>query len=785
LPLLIAGLVLLSGAPAGAQDTAGVGAMQGRVVNGAGAPASDVAVCVASAGRCEVTDAAGRFRIGELRPDRYVIEVTAPGHPPIVSERIEVRAGLDAEVEVTLPAIEQLEKTVTVTAPAFAAPEEVKTSSFLVRGTDIDGAAGALQDVSRFVQALPGVVIGDDDFRNDIIVRGGSPLENLFVVDNVEIPNINSFANFASAGGTVSLVDSALVQDVTFLTGGYPAPFVNRTSSVLQIAQREGDRTRTGGRATVGFAGAGAVLEGPLGSARRGSWIVSARRSFLDLFTDDVGFGGVPVTYTLNGKALYDVSPRDRVWMVNVTGNDRVRLGATGEIEDPDEELNNVDIRYSGWRSATGVNWQRLFGSRGVGLLGVSHSVAQLTSQVKDLIRNGIPPADAPVDDVIANGAVVFTDDSRESETTVKYDFTAYVPFLDKIQAGGTVKLFHVQYDASQPFGYNSPYSVEPDINPFDLDQDYTTSQFGAYVQGTENLTSRLNLTWGLRVDRYSYLGQTRLSPRAGMSYRLADAWSWRASYGRYYQQPFSLFLSAFPENRSLVPFSADHYVTGLTWTPGDASRVTLEAYYKDYRDYPVAAQFPSVSLANVGDTFNVQDVLFPLVSEGRGRSTGIELFAERRFTDRWYGQANVAASRTRHAGRDGLLRPGSFDYPVVLNALGGYKLSPRWTASSRISWLAGRPYTPFDAVLSSEAGRGIYDLSRVNADRAAAYFRFDVRLDRTFTVGGRPVTVFAGVQNLTNRRNFAGYQWSRRTNRLVFQEQLGVFPVLGLDWRF
>jgi hypothetical protein len=212
---------------------------------------------------------------------------------------------------------------------------------------------------------------------------------------------------------------------------------------------------------------------------------------------------------------------------------------------------------------------------------------------------------------------------------------------------------------------------------------------------------------------------------------------------------------------------------------------VTIEAYRKEYRDYPVADQFPSLSLANVGDTFNVQDVLFPLVSEGRGRSTGVELFAERKFTARWSGQANVAVSRTRHAGRDGVLRPGTFDYPVVVNAVGLYRLSPKWTVSSRLAWLAGRPYTPFDPGLSGAAGRGIYDLARVNGERASAYFRWDVRLDRRFTVGGRPVTLFAGVQNLTNRRNFASYEWSRRTNELAFREQLGLFPSLGLDWRF
>ena len=246
----------------------------------------------------------------------------------------------------------------TVTAPAYRAPEEVKNSGYLVTPREVLKNAGALQDVSRYVQSLPGVAIGTNDFRNDIIVRGGSPLENLFIVDNIEIPNINSFANFASAGGTVSILDAQLLEDVTFLTGGYPAPYINRTSSVLQVTQREGSRDGFRGWTTLGFAGAGAIVEGPVDGGK-GSWIVSARRSFLDLFTEDIGVGGVPVLYTLNGKVVYDLTPRDRLWVVNLTGVDNIRLGYREGQEESDGELSTLDIRYDGWRSATGFNWQR------------------------------------------------------------------------------------------------------------------------------------------------------------------------------------------------------------------------------------------------------------------------------------------------------------------------------------------------------------------------------------------------------------------------------------------
>lgn len=781
---LVLALVCAAAPPAGAQDTAGAGTVRGSAADQAGRPSPHVAVCIASTGQCAVTDLEGRFAIPGVRAGTYQLEITAPDQPPFLSQPVEVRAGLEAAIEIALPEAGTLQKSVTVTAPAFAFPEEIKTSGFLVSAREILASAGALQDVSRYVQTLPGAVIGTDDFRNDLIVRGGSPLENLYIVDNVEIPNINTFATFASAGGTVSTLDAALIQDVTFLSGGYSAAYGNRTSSVLQITQREGSRARPAGRATVGFAGAGVVAEGPLGGGR-GSWIVSARRSFLDLVTDDVGIGGVPVLYTFNGKVVYDASPRDRVWLVNVSGIDNVRLGLT-EDSDPSEELSNLDVRYDGQRSATGINWQRLLGSAGVGLLGLTYSHAGVNQQVKDLLRQGVPAGDTPIEEQIQAGDVVFRERSTESETTIKYDLTLPLPMLGKVQGGASLKRVGARYDAASPFGTDGPYFPVPEVNPFVLDTRLSTWQLGAYVQATRALTSRLGATAGGRFERYAFLGANRVSPRGAVDLVLTKSLSVRASYGRYAQQPFLLFLAAYPDNRALRPFRAHHYVAGVVYAPDASTRVTAEFFRKDYRDYPVSSQIPSLSLANIGDTFATRDILFPMVSAGRGRAEGVELFAERKAgPGRWSGQANLAVSRARHAGSDGVLRAGSFDYPVAANVGGTLRISPRWDLSLRVTYLGGRPFTPFDDELSRAQRRAVYDVTRVNAERAPDYFRADLRIDRRLRIAGREVSLFAGVQNITNRRNVAGYAWDRRGNVGRVNEQLGVFPILGLDWRF
>ena len=778
-------LALALTATAAAQDTTGAGAIAGTIRTADGRAADGVRVCTRDGASCATTGGRGTFRIAGLRAGTYHLDVVPREGLPVTAGPVDVRAGLDAIVDFALPQQSALEQTVTVTAPAFAAAEEVKNSGFLVRPLEILKSASALQDVSRYVQTLPGVVIGTNDFRNDIIVRGGSPLENLFVVDNVEIPNINAFANFASAGGSVSLLDAELIQDVTFLTGGYPAPFINRTSSVLQVTEREGRRDGFRGWATLGFAGAGGILEGPLAGGK-GSWIVSARRSFLDLFTDDIGIGGVPVLYTFNAKAVYDAGPRDRIWLVNISGADEIRLGAReGASADDDSELFNFDIRYDGWRTATGFNWQRLFGTRGVGLLGVTHSEAKVGSEVKDLVRNGPPPPGTPIDDTIASSPTVFFEDSREGETTFKYDLTLYGRIVHKLQAGGSFKIFRVDYDVRSPYGSDNPYSTDGSTDAFAVRARFNAYQTGAYVQGSRTIVPRFDATLGVRLDDYQYLGETRVSPRAGVSLRLARNLVWTASYGTYYQQPYFLFISTFPQNRSLVPWRADHVVTGVAWQPGRAWRVTLEAYRKNYRHYPVAIEYPSLSLANIGDTFNVRETLFPMTSQGRGRADGVELFVEKQLTSKLYGQANLAFARARHAGLDDVLRPGSFDYPRVLNISGGYRLTPKLDVSTRVSWLSGRPYTPYDVALSTAQRREVYDLARVNALRAPDYFRLDLRVDRTFSLAGEPFVLFGGVQNLTNRRNFAGYEWNRRTNAEEFTEQQGIFPILGFEYRF
>ena len=191
------------------------------------------------------------------------------------------------------------------------------------------------------------------------------------------------------------------------------------------------------------------------------------------------------------------------------------------------------------------------------------------------------------------------------------------------------------------------------------------------------------------------------------------------------------------------------------------------------------------MSLANIGDTFDVRESLFPLVSEGKGESAGFELAVEKRFTDKWFGQANVAVSRTRHAGLDGVLRPGAFDYPLALNVVGGYRLSPRWELAGRLSYLTGRPYTPFDETLSSRSIAG--STTSLASTGCGPPTTSESTSAWTTPSSGARSRCSCSPACRTSRTGGTSpdYCWDRVNNQVRFVEQQGAFPLIGMEWRF
>jgi hypothetical protein len=731
-------------------------------------PLSSAVVLVDATGTSAITGEDGRFKV-DAASGIQTIRVEATGYEPVSSAELKVSPRRATTVSIEMNPSPQFREEVTVTVPSEPHFPGVTTSSFGITNEEIRRSAGSLGDINRFVQALPGLAaVGD--IRNDLVARGGSPLENLIRVDGFETPTLSHFSTVGSTGGVITLLNNELIADATFLAGGFPAEYGDRLSSVLDIRLREGNRTRHAFETDVNFAGASIVGEGPLGA--RGSWIGSLRRSFVDLLANSAAIKSVPEMSAYTFKAVYDIGQRHKVWAVTFGGADRVDFN----MDDDDlDEPDFVGIEHRGARVVLGIGWQHLLWKRAFGVLSFSSSAAGYRIDMHDRQLGG--------------DNLVLRDHSSETATTLQYDVSWQASNRWTLRSGTSVKALGRKLDLAQPRGVETPYSVKPREDTPGLTLDFTTTSTiaAAYVQASGQVLPRLTLTGGVRLETFEALGDAvESAPRAGIEVRLSPTTRLVLSAGRYHQHPELVTVVAVPQNASLAPIEADHLVAGVKYEPRPGLLMSAEIYRKWYRAYPVSLQYPQLTLANHGSEFNTSDVLLlPMSSTGEGRARGLEFFLKKRLGTGVYGQIAYSWSRTEQAALDGLFRRGSFDTPHVVTAVGGYQIGQHWELSGRFTLASGRPYTPPLLPESVEQNRFIYDVARFNAARLPAFHRLDLRVDRKFTFFRRHASLFAELQNLYNHRSVIEYSWNQKVRELYAEKQLGLLPVVGINVEF
>ena len=742
------------------------GSLAGRVLDArTERPLPSAEISLAGTERKVRSDSSGIFRIVGVPAGTHTLSVVAIGFAPVVRTDVSVAPGRTTEVTLSLVKIHVAMEAVRVTASAFQRPPDVAATQYTLAYEEVRRSPGALGDVSRLIQALPGVVAPNDQ-RNDIIARGGSPIENLTLVDNVEVPNLNHFAAQNSTGGPISMLNNEFVEEATFLAGAAPAHFAGRLSSVLDIRLREGPRDRRQAELDVSFAGAGANAEGHLG--RSASYLASARVSYLSLLAGPFGLTAIPYTTNAQAKVTWDPSGLDKLWLVAIAGEDHIEFGAS-EKDRADSTTNRV--RSAGDRLVVGANWRRLVGAYAVGTLGVSSAVGRYR-------------VDA-FDKTLGNQRV-FWNRSVENDVVVKYDLALDFGSLGSAKVGAGWRWSFDRFRVNAPFGSPSPYvAAAQRVDSVALDKAALAGVSSAHAQFNRRIGPRVDITFGARAEHYEWSGKTIVGPRAGANVRVAPTVEVSAAYGRASQQAPLVYLASVPSNRTLDPLRADIAVAGVSYQPRPDLRLSLEFYDKEYTSYPVSVDYPQVSLANTGDVFGVDGLLFALSSAGSGRSRGAEFYVQQKFTGRRYGQLSLTTSQARHRAVDGVLRRGAFDTPVAATVIFGQQVGGGIELSTRGSYASGRPLTPVLQGASFAQNRLIYDVAQLNAERAPPYFRLDLRFDRKRSWRGLWITSFMELDNVTNRRNVFFYQWDPAARALDAVEQLKFFPVGGINIKF
>jgi hypothetical protein len=709
------------------------------------------------------TDDNGFFYFETVPQGKYSFRFSSIGYQNLVLDNISVNSGVIKDVLAELVIVETDE--IVVEDERFTKPGDISSSFKNLTFEEIRSTPGGFEDIGRVVQTLPGVSFVNDG-RNDLIVRGGAPTENLFLVDNAYVPNINHFGSQGATGGPTSIINLDFIRDVNFITGGFSAKYGDKLSSVLEIKQREGSRVKFMGNIDLSATGFGAVFEGPVGSERKGSWLVSAKRSYLDFIFNAAGFGFVPEYYAFQGKGVYDLN-KNNILTLNIISNfDKVKFNNDDEEKKQD---NSLLLDNDQWGYVFGAEWKSLLTSKSYSLLNLTRTFTNYNYSGKDV-----------------NGIEYFKNISKEGETILKGEYNLQAVKTGQLTVGIEGKLVNFRNEIVKD--QDTLYYINPEtgsryiLDAVNLNSDEYTYKASAFAQWSQFVANRFKFNLGLRYDYFDYIEKNGyLSPRASAQVNLVHDLYLNLSYGIFYQSPSYIWLVSNTINKSLEDIRSDHYIAGLEYIFMPDLKASVEVYYKKYDKYPVSTERPYFILSNNGGNFENENNfgLEPLISEGTGYANGIELFIQKTFSKNYYFNVNLSLFRAKYTALDGVERNSDFENRVLFTTFGGYQFNNGWTMGGKFRFIGGRPYTPINPVDGTQL------VPEYNIARLPDYYSLDVRVEKKWSFSAWTLITYIDIQNITNRKNVSGYQWNEFTKTIDTNESIGILPTIGIKAMF
>jgi hypothetical protein len=706
-----------------------------------------------------VTDVDGKFIIQNVSVNVYSLRASIVGYASVIKTDIEVMMSKPIYVEFELNEEPIQLNDITVKSEYFRkSPSEV--SSIQTLGyEEIRRSPGGFEDVIRALSVLPGVAQADAG-RNDLIVRGGAPSENLYIVDGIEIPNINHFGTQGASGGPLSYINLDFVRETSFSTGGFSSEYGDKLSSVLKIDLRNGRDDKLGGKATISASQFGLNIEGPIG--KDNAFLFSARRSYLDFIFKAAGFSFVPEYYDLLTKANFGLDKNNRLSFLFIGAYDNVKYFNNTA----DQRLDNARILGSDQvQYVTGLSFQHLI-EKGFFTLTFNKNYTDYKTQQSDTLLNPI-----------------FKNYSTETENSIKADLIYKFSAISEISMGIAGKNILFNADILLP---NFVTTFMDTLPTNSLISKAIFTKGSGYINLNNLFLDRLRTNMGLHFDYFDPLDKKiYLAPRFSISYQADALTNINLSAGSYYQSPSYIWLAAEGNNKRLTNIKADQIVLGFDHLLREDFQMKLEAYYKWYSDYPASMIRTYLVLANTGAGFSGSDDNFssfglePLNSGGSGKSRGVELSLQKKLSEiRCYGLVSLSYNVTNFAALDKIIRPGAYDQRWIFNLSGGYKFDERWEAGIKFRYASGRPYTPFT---SSGA--------QIVADYLSNYYKalhsLDIRVDKRWFYEKFTLITYIDIQNIYDNKYSNSLRWDPRTRTAVNDPSIGLLPTIGISLEF
>jgi hypothetical protein len=619
---------------------------------------------------------------------------------------------------------------------------------------EIRRSPGGFEDVIRALSVFPGVAQADVG-RNDLIVRGGAPSENLYLIDGYKVQNINHFGSQVAAGGPLSYINLDFVSSTTFSTGGFSVINGDKLSSTLAVDLRTGRKDRLGGKATISATQFGLNVEGPISNSSQ--FIFSVRRSYLDFIFKAADFSFVPEYWDIMGKADFEIDESNSLSLLVISAIDNINYFNDTEDQRYDNSriIGSEQLQY-----LAGLKYRHLI-DNGFVNLSLTRNYVDYDTQQRDSLL--IP---------------LFINKSTEIENTFNAELTYKLSSKADITLGGDAKLIDFEANILLPnyqttFGDSLPTTALDTIETYYKGALYSNFNFVLFEKLVANL--------GVRGDYFNALDDKfYFSPRLSLSYLLTDITRINFSTGIYYQSPAYLWIIGDEINTRLKNMRVNQFIVGFDHYLDSDALIKVEGFYKDYSDYAVSLIRTYLTMANTGAGFGDENYesfgLEPLTANGIGNAKGIEVSIQKKLSDTpYFGIASLTYSVADYTALDNVERIGSYDQTWIVSLSGGYKISTEWEASLKFRYLTGRPYTPYN----SDGTQNVVDY---NSLRFPANHSLDIRVDKLWFFSGWSLITYIDIQNIYNRKNITSVRWDERTQNPEFNEAIGILPTIGIS---
>ncbi len=736
-PLLLVFVSLVFSTLLAAQDFT----ISGKVYDENGQPLAGVTVQIRVLKKGATTKKDGSYRIVDIDSGRYDLECSIIGYAT-QKRRVVCAASGTQRIDFHLKPQSVTTNAVEVTANRRKQEQsDTRPSVLTVDPQESKFKAGAVEDVFRTLQTMPGVV-APNDFSSQLVVRGSGPDQNLILMDNVELFNPYRLYGF------ISVFNPETVSGITLMTGGFGAKYSDRLSAVLDVTNRDGSRDHgwIGAKVNMSITNANVIMDGAL-PMWNGSWIVSGRRTYYDLIAGPIakasgavdGDVALPNFADLQAKITLYPFRDSKLSIFALTSRDNTEFhsGASRQLADSVSVVDNSynDVIGATWlwtptrdyTMSTVVSTYKNIGTTSFGALAGSQSITGSDSPVnrddfthlQDSLRQA--GVDVPtLYSVSGNTGYNFR------KTSIRNDHSWHVDSVHTLEAGliqdwiHTGVIFNFEFDPRiRALQQNNPkFPSLPDS--YENGVDYIRP--AAYVQDIVHFSKALTVQAGLRYDYFAILSKSYLAPRLSASYAVDSLTTIRAAWGIYYQSPGyeklfdqQVFLDLTTNAvQSLKAESAIHYIIGVDHMLSPEWQVKAEAYYKDFHDLILPAQvqgtiwkvqkLPGLAdsvyktragwsdpIATVGDSLTSVPV-----NSASGASYGFELLLQKIGSvgeNKIYGWASYAlafATRTQN----GLNIPFNYDRRHTINIVGGVKVSDWLDFNMTFSYGSGFPWT-------------------------------------------------------------------------------------------